>query len=386
MEKITFCIPTKNNLRYLKGCLKSIKQNSTQTHDVIIYIDGDTDGTEDWLISQDIRYLKNDTDTPKGIATGYNRCIEAAETEIVCMFHADMYMAKDFDTNILKHLTPRNVISATRIEPPLHPPGLEKIVQNFGMYPEDFMLQQFNDFVEKIKKQEKDKTTRGIFAPWVAYKKELLDIRMHDESFHSYHEDSDVFNRMLLNGMQFVQSRDALVYHLTCRGGQFQDGVEEVTRDKSFHIMKERAMKHYIRKWGTWIQNDEYQHPIIFPKYNIGIVLNKANLELVRLLEPWCDKLYIDDQTNTVFSAYYQEEHKNTAYNLKTKILKLPYTPDTEILVEVDKNTFTQEDFISIQQLPQILQTQGEIGTFKVGNLTVIIKALNEYQNSLIAV
>ena len=86
---------------------------------------------------------------------------------------------------------------------------------------------------------------------------------MHDEEFHSYHEDSDIFNRFLLNGMKLIQSRDALVYHLTCRGGKWIDGIEQVTTDTKFHDMTIKARNHYLKKWGCWIQNDEYQHPIL---------------------------------------------------------------------------------------------------------------------------
>ena len=50
MEKITFCIPSKSNLQYLKHCIKSIRTNAYRLdHDIIIYVDEDTDGTVDWL-------------------------------------------------------------------------------------------------------------------------------------------------------------------------------------------------------------------------------------------------------------------------------------------------------------------------------------------------
>jgi glycosyltransferase involved in cell wall biosynthesis len=200
MEKITFCIPSKNNLRYLKNSITSIKENSFIEHDIIVYVDMSHDGTEEWLIENNIRYLKNETANAKGIAYGYNRCIEAANTNIVCMFHADMYMGKGFDINILKHLTKGSVVSGTRIEPPLHPEGKEKIVMNFGMYPEDFTKEVFDKFVEEAQNTYKDVTTQGIFAPWAIYKDDVTTIGMHDEVFHSYHEDSDIFNRFILSG------------------------------------------------------------------------------------------------------------------------------------------------------------------------------------------
>jgi len=198
-NRITFCIPTKNNLRYLKNSIQSIKDNSTYENDIVVFVDSDNDGTIEWLLENDITHLINYTKEPKGIAYGYNRCIEAANTAIVCMFHADMYMGKGFDVGIMKHIKPLSVVSGTRIEPPLHPQGLEKIVKDFGMYPEDFKKNDFNSYVSELIEHSKDKTTKGIFAPWAIYKEDITSIGMHDEYFHSYHEDSDIFNRFILN-------------------------------------------------------------------------------------------------------------------------------------------------------------------------------------------
>lgn len=384
--KITFCIPSKNNLRYLKNSIASIQKNSNQENDIIVYVDASNDGTLEWLEANKIKYLVNETGAPKGIAYAYNRCIEAAETDVVCMFHADMFMGKDFDLNLLKHLQPKTVIAGTRIEPPLHPEGKEKIVKDFGMYPEDFTEEAFNTFVKQVQEDSKDQVTYGIFAPWACYKSELLEIGLHDESFHSYQEDSDIFNRMLLSGMKCIQSRDALVYHLTCRGGQFQDGVEQVTSDEAFHIMKENAARKYLRKWGSWVKNDEYQHPIVLPKYNVAFVVKHCNLQALGVLEPWCDRIYIDDEMGVLFAAYYETEHKNTSYDLKKRVLNTKYNDpklENDIILEFDVKQFTHKSFDIIQQLPEILKESGEVGEFELDIFKITINSLEEYQNDL---
>ena len=184
-NKITFCIPSKDNLRYLKSSITSIQQNSSLDNEIIVWVDSSNDGTIEWLKENKITHLINPNPNPQGIAIGYNRCIEAASNDIVCMFHADMFMGKGFDKNLIKHLKPKTVISGTRIEPPLHPNGKEKIIRDFGMYPEDFKEEEFNQFISKIQKSEKDKVTYGIFAPWICYKDEIIEMGMHDQSCHS---------------------------------------------------------------------------------------------------------------------------------------------------------------------------------------------------------
>jgi glycosyltransferase involved in cell wall biosynthesis len=346
MKKISFCLPSKDNLRYLKSSITSILKNSELDNEIIVWVDSDNDGTVDWLKANNIKYLVNPLDKPQGIAAGYNRCIEAATNKIVCMFHADMFMGKGFDINLIKHLKPKTVIAGTRIEPPLHPPGKEKIVEDFGMYPEDFNEEDFNQFVSQIQKDQKNQVTYGIFAPWACYKNEIIEMGMHDESFHSYHEDSDIFNRFVLNGMKLIQSRDALVYHLTCRGGIFQDGMEKVTDDINFHNMRDQSRKHYLKKWGSWIKNDEYHYPILSPVYKKKLHISNPNTSLHQL-QDW-------------------------------------FNEGNDVIVEIDGNNFTQQDFQLIQQLNDIIKDSGEVGSFELGNLKITISELKEYQNELI--
>jgi len=68
----------------------------------------------------------------------YDVGISLAETPIVSILHSDMIVTQNYVGNMLKNLAPLSVVSATRVEPPLHPPGPEKYVEDFGMEPETF--------------------------------------------------------------------------------------------------------------------------------------------------------------------------------------------------------------------------------------------------------
>ena len=379
--KITFCIPSKNNLRYLKTSINSIRENSSIEHDIVVYLDTDNDGTEEWLVENNITYLKNKTGIPKGIAFGYNRCIEAAKTDIVCTFHADMYMAKGFDTAILKYLAPGKVVCGTRIEPPLHPKGKEKIVEDFGMYPEDFKKEKFDQYVQELVSINKDATTRGIFAPWAVYKEDVLKIGMHDERFHSYHEDSDIFNRFVLSGYEIVQTWEGFVYHLTCRGGQFQDGVEQVTTDSSFHTMRDRAFEHYLRKWGSPMYNDHYHHPIIPSKYDIAFRITNCKEALLKVLEPWCSAISSDAS----YAKWLEDEQNSTQFNMLKRVKPWNAGLDNDVVVEFDASKLTQQTFNLLHQLPQILANQEEVGEFELDIFRIKIKALNTYEDRLVS-
>jgi glycosyltransferase involved in cell wall biosynthesis len=381
-RRITYCIPTKNNLRYLKNSINSIRENSLTEYDIVVFVDADNDGTIDWLNENGIRYTTNETNEPKGIAYGYNRCIEMAETPIVCMFHADMYMGKGFDTGILKYLKPLSVVSGTRIEPPLHPEGLEKIVKDFGMYPEDFKKEEFDNFVQQTITQKQNITTKGIFAPWAIYKEDITSIGMHDEYFHSYHEDSDIFNRFILNDYTIIQSWEAYVYHLTCRGGQFQDGVDKVTEDPAFHKMKNNAFRNYVRKWGCFVKNDEYQYPIIPHKYNVKFVVQNASNEALEFLEPWSTNIDVDLPLRMI-NTYINNEQPNTQINLLNKINNTD--SDNDVVITFDAQALTNESIDFIIKLAEIFDANElGVGNYNFNPFTIEVKKTNHYENKLI--
>ena len=181
MEKITFCIPSKTNLRYLKTCIPSIRENAYRDdHDIIVFVDSDEDGTVEWLKEVKDKYNLQYYVNPKlgkelyGIGMAYDFCIEKSTTDIFMIFHADMMLGKDADLKAFKHLKPKTVVCSTRIEPPIHPNAGEKILLDFGMWPEEFKEKKIDKYVES--QLEETKTTEGIFAPWMMYKKEFIDL------------------------------------------------------------------------------------------------------------------------------------------------------------------------------------------------------------------
>jgi len=394
MKLISFVIPSRNNKKYLEWSYNSIRKNLGYTHEILLADDFSTDGTWEYLQEvQDkdigVQIFRNEGPERKGIVYWYDFLCEKATNDIVMFFHADMYACPNLDTEILKHLEPGTVVSATRIEPPLHPKGPEKIVKDFGIEPEEFNEDNFLYYVRNVQNMYKNKVTEGIFAPWAIYKEDYEKVGGHDDLFAPQSkEDSDIFNRMHLLDYKFVQTWKGLVYHMTSRGSRFNPmagGAPGKDSPEWIHTTT-KNMRNFIRKWGTTVQHDEMMKPIVSPKYDIGFVIENCNTHMLKELEPWCSDIYGDwiGHKGYGVNGYIKEEQKNTLIDLSKKIHSDHIEPKNDIVVRFDANKLNVNNFQVIVKLSDILQESGEVGEMEFEIFKFKIKSMKTYEKDLI--
>ena len=383
-DKITFVIPSRNNLEFLQLAYKSIRNLETK-HDILVLNDASTDGTQEWIDSlydEDLIVYHNPGPDRIGIVGMFDKGIEIARTEIIFAFHADMVAAPDLDKHILKHLKKGTVVSATRVEPPLHPDGPEKMLMDFGAETEDFNYGEFCNWVNNsYKPKHNTLVTEGIFAPWCMYKEDFLAVGGHDELFAPQSkEDSDLFNRFIQSGYKVLQTWEGLVYHFTSRGSRFNKhaGGSAGNDSKEWQYTNHKNTRNFVRKWGHFVKHDPLMKPIIPPKYDIAFKVTNNNIELLKFLEPWCS-VYYGDGVWLQYDFYIQTEQPITTINLKDKIKpndSTLYDFDHGVIVEIDGKTFTQQDADFIQVLSEVIEEGGEIGEFELGNMKIFINDL----------
>ena len=373
MNLISFILPSRNNLKYLKQAYRSIRKNSEHPHEICIASDASTDGTVEWV--QEI--MKKDENVKLHINEGPERLghtilydtliYEYATHDRVMIFHADMYLCPKADEEIDKYLEPGKVVSLTRIEPPLHPDGPEKVLVDFGIEPEEFdeegLLEWINQWGEG-----KDKVTDGIFAPWCIMKDDFTRINGHDPLFAPQSkEDSDIFNRFMLAGYEFIQTWEGYVYHMTCRGSRFKDGAKRNPDGQVFMKNREtdewliqnlKSTRNFIRKWGSMVKHNEYLKPIIPPKYDIGLIIKNCTYDILYALEPYCNQLYLED--TSLIDDYLKEEGDKSGFDLGGKLLTRDFKPHNDVLIEFDALQMTQESYNIFLQFPEILGESGE--------------------------
>jgi glycosyltransferase involved in cell wall biosynthesis len=403
--KISLIQPGRNNLKYLKWSYDSIRKNQGN-HEVEICVADDfsNDGTWDWcleMMDKDLLFkaIRNEGPTRLGHTILYDRLVNEVATNDICMiYHADMYLMPGSIDEIEKYLTDKTIVSLTRIEPPLHPDGPEKVLVDFGIEPEEFreddLLEWFTKPVDSTGgyQPKHDKPTNGIFAPWAFYKKDFQEIGGHDPIFAPQSkEDTDIFNRFQLNGIEFIQTWEGCVYHMTCRGSRFADGAKRNPNGEVFMKNREtdewlkqnqKSTREFLRKWGHYCKHDALMKPIIPPKYDIGFILSNNNINLLYTLEPWCSNIYCDSNLR---QHYITTEQPNTSFDLSKRVLPFNNEKNNEILVTINEN-FNQQDFQYIQQLSEILADSGEPAFHgELGNITVeIFETMNTYEKDLI--
>jgi glycosyltransferase involved in cell wall biosynthesis len=385
MEKITFCIPSKSNGRYLKTCIPSIRENAfRKDHDIIVFVDSDEDGTIEWLEQVKDQYNLTYYINPElgkhlfGIGKAYDYCIEKSTTDIFMVFHADMMLGKDADLKAYQNLVSKTVVCATRVEPPIHPNDGEKTQIDFGMWPEEFKKDEFAKYVES--QLNENKITNGIFAPWMMYRNEFLSIGGHDLVMHSCREDSDVFNRMKLDGFTFIQPWNSLVYHLTGRGAGSFSG--DAKRHEQWQKDMNKSTKEFIRKWGTSVQHTPLMDPIVSPKYDVGYIIKSCNPQLIPTLELFASTIYVDCS----YLDYIKTEQPNTKFNLNKRIKNINEPKTNQILVEFNATQLNQNSFQLLQQLPQIILESGELGTFELDIFKIDISGMDRLEKHLIEI
>lgn len=417
MKKISFIQPSRNNLKYLKWSYNSIRKHLDSIHEICVASDFSNDGTVEWCKEiaekdKNFKYIVNEGPTRLGHTILYDKLInEVATSDIVMIWHADMYACPGLDDVIDELIEPGVVVSATRIEPPLHPPGPEKIILDCGIEPEEFdekkLINSLLDFPF-----EENKTTEGIFAPWAIYKSDFQAIGGHDPLFAPQSkEDSDIFNRFQLNGYKFIQTWEGFVYHMTCRGSRFADGAKRNPDGQVFMAGREtnewlaqnqRSSRNFIRKWGHFVKHDAYMKPIIPHKYDIAFLVDFARIapeiNFIAQLEPWCSCLYIiyDENIQYTIDKYIELEQQNTKFNLRDRIKLITreaindgIEPKNDIVVKFKLGDFIHQvginsDMNFLQQLSEIIADSGEIGVLSYGRIMITIKSLKTYENELI--
>lgn len=398
---ISFCINTaRNELNHVKLLFKSLQQNLyATTHEIVVFIDSDNQGTFDWLLTQketftNLRILKNELPICYGYARNINEMFEFATHDIVSYLQSDMVVCKNYDLEVLKHLEPNMILCSTRIEPPLHGNSGEKITYDFGLDPKVFDLNAFTAYAEH---QKVDRITEYFFAPFTMYKSVWNSIGGHDTIFRRSREDSDILTRLVLNDTKIKQTWSALVYHFTCtssRGPNWFDTQNQQAQNRAQLQQQadEIEIGRFITKWGN------FYHDLIKPKYyNISAYITGKDLNLANFstLQNHFNKVYVEDMhIIELMQEWYNRSHipanklldissedwneYGYMYNTSSAADRIQladhYTGGDDVVVKFNQQDVTPQLYQEfIQNIQHIVENVEETGQYEYGPFTITI-------------
>lgn len=408
MQQISFVINTAiNELNHIKLLLNSLSINlDGNKHEILIFIDNDNQDTYGYLKSikdkfYDLKIITHKLPPCIGYSRNNNLLVELAKHDIVSYLQSDMVISPHYDTDILKEIEENTILSATRVEPPLHGESPLTITKDLGTDPLDFNLEKWNEYSLTIKE---DKTANYFFAPITFYKNVWLSIGGYDTLFRRSREDSDLVQRCLHKEIKLKQTFNAVVYHFTCtssRGKDWfkKDNTEAQNRVKLQEQADQIELRRFIRKWGGFNHGTEK-----LIKYDVDLeIKNSSKLppHIINNIEPLFSRVWIDDATvSQIVNNNVSKEHelankllnftdeqwkKTSKYHNLDNYNQIFNLQDDHILeynvkLIIDGNTLENSDFEIINKIHLIIANY-DAGKYEYGNILLYIKNKSPLNN-----
>ena len=265
-------IPTFNNLSYLKFCISSIKKNSKFKHEIIPHINEGTDGTEEFLITNNIKY--SITNYNAGICEGMNKAAQKATTNYILYAHDDFYFCPGWDvalSNEVKKI-PHNRFYLSGIMMNNGP-----LKFDCGNSLEDFDEKKLLDNFRNINHFDFQGST---WAPHLIHKELWNEVGgFSEEYFPGTGSDPDLNMKLWKTGVRIFKGiNNFKVYHFgSIVTRKYKNHPTIITESGS------RGAKIFLLKWGITIKffkrfylksDTVYENPLIKPNYNFLYFLN----------------------------------------------------------------------------------------------------------------
>lgn len=238
-DGLSICITTRNNLEYLKLCLEGLHKYSSLENEILIHVDGSTDGTVEWLEKNAFEFTSSEW---TGIYSGWNRAAEQATKSYIILFSDDMYPAPRWDTNLLAWLKETTIIVPRLVEPS---PGSYPPPYDCGRSPETFNEERFVAYAEKIMEQRLKLHTFGAFSMSTERFRSIggFDTRFDPVGVGSI--DLITALKQKYPNTEFFEAEDVVLYHFQCAAFSKIPNRAELC---------DRSVRRFEEKWGFGVQ------------------------------------------------------------------------------------------------------------------------------------
>lgn len=229
-------IPTWNNLSYLKACIRSIRNNSSCEHDIVLHINDGSDGSLDWARQEGIRHTLSARNV--GICLAVNEAAAQARADYIVYMNDDMYVLPGWDDALMRHIpgTPDApyMLSGTMIEP--RATGNPCVI--VGHYGEDIDSFEEQRLLEQYQSLPHSDWSGASWPPTLVHRRWWHMVGGYStELSPGMASDTDLAMKLWAAGCRvFHGVADSRIYHFQCRS--------------TGRIAKNDAGAQFLAKWG----------------------------------------------------------------------------------------------------------------------------------------
>jgi glycosyltransferase involved in cell wall biosynthesis len=229
-------IPTWNNLDLLKLCVRSIRENSSLAHQIIVHVNDGSDGTLEWVRAQQLAY----THSPQniGICLAVNEAAMHVKMDYILYLNDDMYCCPGWDTALVNKMkglgTDLFMLSGTMIEP-VQTSNPCVIVKDYGRSPDKFAEREL---LADLPNHHKHDWYGATWPPTLVHAKWWFKVGGYSSEFSpGMSSDNDFSMKLWHAGCRiFLGVGDSLVYHFQAKS--------------TGRIKKNNGGKQFLHKWG----------------------------------------------------------------------------------------------------------------------------------------
>ena len=232
---ISIVIPTYNNIDYLKLCLRSLEENSSYKHEIIIHINDGSDGTLNFVKNNNLKYTISESNI--GLCSSINKAAKLVSSQYILYSHDDMYFCPNWDKVLLNEVKnldhDKFYLSGTMIEP-----NSGHIVYDFGIDLASFKEEELLSKYMNINLYDHQGTH---FAPHLVSKRMWNRVGGFSEEFNpGIASDPDFNMKLWKEGVRIFKGLNNFkVYHFG-----------SLTTRKKKNFIQNRGDKTFLKKWG----------------------------------------------------------------------------------------------------------------------------------------
>ena len=271
---ISIAISTYNNLNYLKLLIDSIRNNTTNVDEIVIYAENCTDGTNEWLIDilqkidPRVKIYIEQNIIPRGIGGGINFAVSKTTQEYIILLHSDMYLIPNYDTELFNIIAASEnrekklIVSSYRIEPniwnnPEIIPGVISIDKNiFGEFYYNFNSTEFINWATKFCLANYNKSIPTMLGAggYIIKKTDWDYLGGNDDIFRpACYDDVDLCLRAQIKGFEFITTMNTVCFHYGGRGSHFPEDKLDLKCERQIKA-EHNGLLNWFEKWGDKIQ------------------------------------------------------------------------------------------------------------------------------------